>query len=114
ACGPFLSCLLPYRLLRHPPSPPFPSTTLFRSVSDVQHRLQRSIPAFQSRGYRTTALSVARKTGGHPPAVTSFTTAGRYSRPNGLDRKSTRLNSSHVSTSYAVFRLKKKHITIAS
>src|SRR5699024_8648560 len=31
---------------------------------------------------------------------------------NGPDRKSTRLNSSHVSTSYAVFCLKKKnHIT---
>src|SRR5207249_7062454 len=28
--------------------------------------------------------------------------------PNGLDRKSTRLNSSHVSISYAVFCLKKK------
>src|SRR5438067_6989888 len=29
----------------------------------------------------------------------------------GVDRKSTRLNSSHVSTSYAVFCLKKKTIT---
>src|SRR5699024_11757594 len=28
-----------------------------------------------------------------------------------VDRKSTRLNSSHVSISYAVFCLKKKHIT---
>src|SRR5690606_41441797 len=28
--------------------------------------------------------------------------------PNGLDRKSTRLNSSHVKISYAVFCLKKK------
>src|SRR5438067_3554403 len=34
-------------------------------------------------------------------------------RPDtGLDRKSTRLNSSHVSISYAVFCLKKKIITI--
>src|SRR5215813_1349577 len=30
------------------------------------------------------------------------------SRPGGADRKSTRLNSSHVRTSYAVFCLKKK------
>src|SRR5699024_11559457 len=30
----------------------------------------------------------------------------------GLDRKSTRLNSSHVSISYAVFCLKKKNIII--
>src|SRR5699024_11638551 len=31
--------------------------------------------------------------------------------PNAKDRKSTRLNSSHVSISYAVFCLKKKNIT---
>src|SRR3712207_9348225 len=30
------------------------------------------------------------------------------SRPDGLDRKSTRLNSSHANISYAVFCLKKK------
>src|SRR5690625_128691 len=29
-----------------------------------------------------------------------------YSQPHGLDRKSTRLNSSHVASSYAVFCLK--------
>src|SRR5207249_7005500 len=33
---------------------------------------------------------------------------GRGDRPVRLDRKSTRLNSSHVSISYAVFCLKKK------
>src|SRR5699024_11718594 len=32
----------------------------------------------------------------------------QLSQPSGLDRKSTRLNSSHVSISYAVFCLKKK------
>src|SRR5579883_3545044 len=34
----------------------------------------------------------------------------RSSRPNASDRKSTRLNSSHVKISYAVFCLKKKKI----
>src|SRR3712207_7566808 len=37
--------------------------------------------------------------------------AGRHSRPYGtrmIDRKSTRLNSSHANISYAVFCLKKK------
>src|SRR6266403_1778752 len=35
------------------------------------------------------------------------------SRPRSRDRKSTRLNSSHVETSYAVFCLKKKtHATV--
>src|SRR5690349_23246425 len=33
---------------------------------------------------------------------------GRLPLPTGLDRKSTRLNSSHVEISYAVFCLKKK------
>src|SRR5207249_8685648 len=33
--------------------------------------------------------------------------------PPGRDRKSTRLNSSHVSISYAVFCLKKKNIKIS-
>src|SRR5699024_12232059 len=32
--------------------------------------------------------------------------------PNSLDRKSTRLNSSHVSISYAVFCLKKKNKSV--
>src|SRR5690606_23312406 len=32
----------------------------------------------------------------------------QYPRPSSLDRKSTRLNSSHVKISYAVFCLKKK------
>src|SRR5699024_12097019 len=35
-------------------------------------------------------------------------TLNREEPPNALDRKSTRLNSSHVSISYAVFCLKKK------
>src|SRR5690349_22948133 len=35
----------------------------------------------------------------------------RRSRPRGEDRKSTRLNSSHVEISYAVFCLKKKKKT---
>src|SRR6266496_6025144 len=39
----------------------------------------------------------------HPPPVLSSRT-----RPPGSDRKSTRLNSSHVESSYAVFCLKKK------
>src|SRR5690242_21444727 len=37
---------------------------------------------------------------------TSFTM--EWKLPHGIDRKSTRLNSSHMSISYAVFCLKKK------
>src|SRR5699024_11683026 len=55
--------------------------------------------------------------------VTNFTDEGGFMSPEGIrdnlrewivradkDRKSTRLNSSHVSISYAVFCLKKKSI----
>src|SRR5437899_9641597 len=38
-------------------------------------------------------------------------TAGSYARAFRLDRKSTRLNSSHLGISYAVFCLKKKKKT---
>src|SRR5947209_13517558 len=69
--------------MRPPPtSTLFPYTTLFRSEGD------RSAPARRA-GVR------------HARAV-----ADRADQP--LDRKSTRLNSSHANISYAVFCLKKK------
>src|SRR5690606_41326954 len=45
-----------------------------------------------------------------PLVSTSANISGEPS-PNSLDRKSTRLNSSHVKISYAVFCLKKKKLT---
>src|SRR5690349_14968848 len=44
-------------------------------------------------------------------ANTKLGLADRSAVPPDLDRKSTRLNSSHVEISYAVFCLKKKNIT---
>src|SRR3712207_8149156 len=41
-------------------------------------------------------------------------THARSAREAQLDRKSTRLNSSHANISYAVFCLKKKHTTTTS
>src|SRR5207249_8761027 len=67
---------------RPPRSTLFPYTTLFRSKL---HRL---------------AVSAA--------AERVFTKESEKVRDRGQDRKSTRLNSSHVSISYAVFCLKKK------
>src|SRR5690348_18127591 len=74
-------------MLRRPPrSTLFPYTTLFRSVALVRLR------AFQGRR-------------GTPPSLSS----ARAQTHSGMrDRKSTRLNSSHPSISYAVFCLKKK------
>src|SRR5436305_11382675 len=74
---------------RPPPSPLFPYTTLFRSTTaatPVAHSRQRSR---------------------HSPRAPR-SSSGRSSRS---DRKSTRLNSSHVRISYAVFCLKKKNKT---
>src|SRR5579883_610363 len=59
--------------------------------------------------------SAARRTGySSPPPIMWFAAARRWrpckfgSGPGRRDRKSTRLNSSHVKISYAVFCLKKK------
>src|SRR5699024_12595628 len=88
---PALSFLTPPR----PPTPTlFPYTTLFRS-----HRRVIPSPAIPSRRRRSTTTAGT--------AVPNTRTPSRRKAPS-RDRKSTRLNSSHVSISYAVFCLKKK------
>src|SRR3989442_10530719 len=82
-----------FLMIRRPPrSTLFPYTTLFRSLH-------------------------VHFTGGEPLArmdltelIASARAAGLYTNliTSGIDRKSTRLNSSHVRISYAVFCLKKK------
>src|SRR5690349_3068968 len=80
-------------ILRPPRSTLFPYTTLFRSGTGSSPRPAASPAASSScRGPSAPAW---------PP------TARRASTPPS-DRKSTRLNSSHVEISYAVFCLKKK------
>src|SRR5215471_3288904 len=46
-----------------------------------------------------------------PPLARGWRSERKRERPGSRDRKSTRLNSSHVEISYAVFCLKKKKIT---
>src|SRR5438874_6281762 len=76
-------------MIRRPPkSTLFPYTTLFRS-----HPIDNLI---HGRTLAWSSLTIS-------PCSARGT--GRY-----RDRKSTRLNSSHVETSYAVFCLKKKKI----
>src|SRR5438067_8750431 len=82
-------------MIRPPPrSTLFPYTTLFRSEDAEQERGEHHLHAsyHQSGGWNRIAH--------HYPGVQC---AIRFQ-----DRKSTRLNSSHVSISYAVFCLKKK------
>src|SRR5690349_24243867 len=98
-------------MIRHPPrSTLFPYTTLFRSrvgpgrSACTGGRATAGADAQPRRGAASDArarheLGGRAAPGGRRPAV-----AGR----SALDRKSTRLNSSHVEISYAVFCLKKK------
>src|SRR2546430_4673010 len=84
-----------FLMIRRPPrSTLFPYTTLFRSrgvdepsVAPLLASLQQTLDSFVEIGLGYLSLD----------------------RPSGtLDRKSTRLNSSHSQISYAVFCLKKK------
>src|SRR3712207_9585831 len=80
-CGIFF-----FLMIRRPPrSTLFPYTTLFRSSSGA-------------RVFRHARVGVSSPLRGDP----------RVSLRERLDRKSTRLNSSHANISYAVFCLKKK------
>src|SRR4051794_41254480 len=90
-------------MIRRPPrSTLFPYTTLFRSAGGARCTRVGS----EARG------GAAQETGGGEAARYRARTSPRTRRANTpqrrVDRKSTRLNSSHPSISYAVFCLKKK------
>src|SRR3712207_8179762 len=96
-------------MIRRPPrSTLFPYTTLFRSGSDAP-RVSCAVPAdLPGRAVdRLQTLPVTPRTGAvHIPRLGCC--SGAYFLAFELDRKSTRLNSSHANISYAVFCLKKK------
>src|SRR3712207_8394201 len=91
-------------MIRRPPrSTLFPYTTLFRSgsVGVLGRDLARQLGARPVHVQRASEYDVGLFLGaahglGHAPG------------PGQVDRKSTRLNSSHANISYAVFCLKKK------
>src|SRR5689334_24837666 len=89
-------------MIRRPPrSTLFPYTTLFRSARRVACLHGKAQRGDKFKGeHMSTVMNATNDTGGARLWV-----AGDW---NGLDRKSTRLNSSHSSISYAVFCLKKK------
>src|SRR2546430_7176258 len=79
-------------MIRRPPrSTLFPYTTLFRSRWG------------DAEGYRSRAMEI-------PMGLCKPDPAGKST--GSLDRKSTRLNSSHSQISYAVFCLKKKKVAL--
>src|SRR2546426_9317107 len=88
-------------MIRRPPrSTLFPYTTLFRSVQAI------------ARWDGTNWYSVGSGLSANPgsPSVFALAISGSslWLGGNFIDRKSTRLNSSHLVISYAVFCLKKK------
>src|SRR5205814_8766864 len=94
------------------PLPPrstlFPYTTLFRSVGRVfeaHHVLARARWASQSLEVQCAAQEPGGSRAVHQDGL-SYCQSSTCRPPT--DRKSTRLNSSHLGISYAVFCLKKK------
>src|SRR3712207_7941749 len=102
-------------MIRRPPrSTLFPYTTLFRSLALLAviapgRDLEGKVYPVKGSVWRTTALTH------RPGSMRSSTKLILGLVPCGLvvalflDRKSTRLNSSHANISYAVFCLKKKN-----
>src|SRR5689334_24628649 len=93
-------------MLRRPPrSTLFPYTTLFRSHGPVEtiSKVEPRLGAVEAKLFLDRAeRGLDRRADGLP--------AGLLDEQRAQDRKSTRLNSSHSSISYAVFCLKKKNI----
>src|SRR2546430_6966156 len=92
-------------MIRRPPrSTLFPYTTLFRSVAidfTSPGAVIKNVPVLARRG-----ISVVIGTTGWQKDEGAIR---QVVADTGVDRKSTRLNSSHSQISYAVFCLKKKN-----
>src|SRR5690348_18142631 len=89
----------------------FPYTTLFRSCTGIKVRSGTQKETLRRRLRRT---KFDRCKGGRRLETQIFEQAAHGFPQDGMDqidRKSTRLNSSHPSISYAVFCLKKKRRT---
>src|SRR5256885_8723680 len=97
-------------MIRRPPrSTLFPYTTLFRSL---HHQIEAVAlgavqPVIVHRGAQVLARAGIH---GHQPQLAPARRQGEGRRAR--DRKSTRLNSSHLVISYAVFCLKKKTTSV--
>src|SRR5690349_23733629 len=98
--------------MRRPPrSTLFPYTTLFRSCRFPAHRRAH----VEGSGLRVDIHDRLRRHAERSAVCRSDRAPPRHAAyGGGQDRKSTRLNSSHVEISYAVFCLKKKTTTIPS
>src|SRR3712207_8645682 len=99
-------------MIRRPPrSTLFPYATLFRSPapSAIATRFAASLHILAEDFVQTFVRGVL--SGYLIGCLSGFLVAIVADRVPFLDRKSTRLNSSHANISYAVFCLKKKRLT---
>src|SRR3712207_9010178 len=94
-------------MIRRPPrSTLFPYTTLFRSAEDIVEIVREEF----GKGNDFCQKITYRVTGGKAEELINAFRNSYYPRiAVTVDRKSTRLNSSHANISYAVFCLKKKN-----
>src|SRR2546430_9673338 len=104
-------------MIRRPPrSPLFPYTTLFRSPRT--HRCPSTSPSWSADSAATPptmpTCTRARTTTHCRHCTSSATPTESYRPKTPVDRKSTRLNSSHSQISYAVFCLKQKNAQVHS
>src|SRR5256885_3404324 len=99
-------------MIRRPPrSPLFPYTTLSRSDRDLRqlHRMAHiGQPEGQGDAMREALGHGGDEVGGLEDVADGDEVRHAQAHPPAQDRKSTRLNSSHLVISYAVFCLKKK------
>src|SRR3712207_7275383 len=92
-------------MIRRPPrSTLFPYTTLFRSAQGGGSLAALALPLLMLVGFYFLLIRPQRNRQRAQQAMLSALEIG----DDVIDRKSTRLNSSHANISYAVFCLKKK------
>src|SRR5437773_7655588 len=98
-------------MLRRPPrSTLFPYTTLFRSLTnDTDPDGDALAVTGPTNGFNGTVSCQANGDCTYTPG-SGFTGNDSFTYTVSEDRKSTRLNSSHITISYAVFCLKKKKL----
>src|SRR5437667_4947854 len=79
--------------------------------SGIEVSAEELVVALQREGKRRDLKTFPNTAAGHQAVIRHLSCPGRTVRvTNHRDRKSTRLNSSHITISYAVFCLKKKKI----
>src|SRR5256885_10165122 len=92
-------------MIRRPPrSTLFPYTTLFRSPAVGSTKMRLDISDRSAHNGSANPFTLSNAIGCHETSIGGSTDRNAVAK----DRKSTRLNSSHLVISYAVFCLKKK------